>query len=151
MLAEILPAGMDALLPALGLGAVVGVLYAYFFLAAPNRYFKAHGVPQPTPAFFIGNYKEINDNWETLQDWLLAKTIHYKWKTWGLTTPAMGSFATWGGGVCITSPENVKHVLKDSFGKYEKTHMLNSTLNEPLGAVFSPATETRGSSTAKSH
>ena len=135
--AEILPVGLDVL-PALGLGAaaaaVLGVFYAYFFLAAPNRYFKAHGVPQPTPAFFIGNYNEIKDNCETLQDWLLAKTIHYKWKTWGLTTPAMGSFATWGGGVCITSPENVKHVLKDSFGKYEKTHMLNSTLNELLGS-----------------
>jgi cytochrome P450 len=63
----------------------------------------------------------------------LAKTALYKWKTWGLTAPAMGSFASWGGGICITSPENVKHVLKDSFSKYEKTHMLNSTLNEFLG------------------
>ena len=86
------------------------------------------------PYFFIGNYKEINDNWEILQDWLLTKTMQYNWKTWGLTTPAMGSFATWGGGVCISSPENVKHVLKDSFEKYEKTHMLNSTLNELLGS-----------------
>ena len=37
------------------------LLYLYIYIAAPNSYFKRHNIPQPTPYFFLGNYKEIND------------------------------------------------------------------------------------------
>ena len=37
------------------------LLYLYICIAAPNSYFKRHNIPQPTPYFFLGNYKEIND------------------------------------------------------------------------------------------
>lgn len=37
------------------------------------------------------------------------------------------------GALIINSPENVKHVLKDAFGKYEKTNMVRQPLVDFLG------------------
>ena len=52
----------------------------------------------------------------------------------GVDDPCHGVLRHLGRGCLHYLPENVKHVLKDSFRKYEKTHMLNSTLNELLGS-----------------
>eukprot|EP00945_MAST-04E_sp_MAST-4E-sp1_P002281 g2281.t1 len=112
-------------------GGVVFLLFCmYFFLAAPKLPGKT---PQPPTEFFMGNFTELDKNWDILQDWLLEKTKLFKWKTWGVSAPRLGSFSGYGAGVVISSPENVQHLLKDKFKRYEKTDVLTATLNELLG------------------
>ena len=114
----------------LAVGLVLLAVLAIFLFKAPSH---APGLPTPPPSFFLGHYYHIDKNFDILQDWLLAQTKLFKWKTWGLTAPRLGSFSRWGGGIVISSPENVEHVLKTAFKKYEKTDMLTATLNELLG------------------
>ena len=118
----------------------------YFFLAAPKLPGKT---PQPPTEFFMGNFTELDKNWDILQDWLLEKTKLFKWKTWGVSAPRLGSFSGYGAGVVISSPENVQHLLKDKFKRYEKTDVLtNPILSRVINALPLPSSEPRFCSTS---
>ena len=51
--------------------------------------------------------------------------------SWPLSGIQIGAFPQ--GGHVICTPEGVKHILKDAFDKYEKTHMVQEPLSDFLG------------------
>jgi len=76
---------------------------------------------------------ELQENWETVQDWMLKKSAEFGFKTWAVTGPRFGPLAGHGAGLMIITPECLKHVLKDEFNTYEKSEPVNSLLREFLG------------------
>eukprot|EP00041_Stephanoeca_diplocostata_P010119 m.160631 g.160631 ORF g.160631 m.160631 type:complete len:529 (+) comp18030_c0_seq3:189-1775(+) len=108
---------------------LVIVLIVYF--DTRYKYLPAAGVsPKCYP--YLGHLLEFMANWETIPDWILkyAKKNDFK-KTWALYGLRLGALGD--GALIIQTPENVKHVLKDSFGKYEKTNMVRQPLVDFLG------------------
>jgi hypothetical protein len=81
------------------------------------------GVSQPKGIAFFGNLFDMISNWERLQDWMLDNTAKYGFdKTWAVAVPRLGSFHKNGVALFVSTPEGVKHILKDEFSAYEKVH-----------------------------
>ena len=81
----------------------------------------------PKPQFFWGTFFNMYQNRDRIPDWLYEKTIDAKGKTWTFSMPNSPPM------VCVTTPENLKYILKDNFSNYEKGVLFREVLQELLG------------------
>ena len=83
--------------------------------------------------WFWGSSTEFMNNFDRIHEWLLECTEKYgKWKqAWGGAMVSVGQFR--GGMICLVTPEEVRHMLKDNFENYEKGEMVVEVLGDFLG------------------
>ena len=92
-------------------------------------YYRARTLPirGPKTTFFWGNFRSIYRNRERIPDWFYEQTVLQDGKTWSFSMPNSPPM------VCVTTPENLKYVLKDHFGNFEKGILFREVLQELLG------------------
>jgi len=114
--------------PLLLMALAVAVLL--YYISAPN----IRGVaPPPQPWYpILGNTIEFVSSADILPDFCLKHSRINGFKSsWPLSILNFGPLRT--GGFVLTTPDCVKHVLKDRFERYEKTKAIQETLSDFLG------------------
>merc|ERR1712054_219280 len=99
-------------------------------IAAPSP---PKGVPSPQSSPYLGTFLEMDRNWDRILDWFLDKSAEYGYRSWAMCAPRLGTLSTHGTAIMISTPENLKHILKDEFDSYEKGLQVNEMLTEFLG------------------
>ena len=91
--------------------------------------YKAQTLPirGPKPQFFWGTFWNMYQSRDRIPDWLYEKTMDANGKTWTFSMPNSPPM------VCVTTPENLKYILKDNFSNYEKGILFREVLQELLG------------------
>ena len=87
----------------------------------------------PKWKFFWGSTLEFMNNFDRIDDWLYDGTKNYgKFKrAWGASFISAGQFKN--GMLCLVTPEEVKHVLKDNFENYVKGDLVHDNYREFFG------------------
>lgn len=88
--------------------------------------------------WFVGSTFEFMENFQRIHEWFLEGTRDYgKWThAWGGSMLSVGQFS--GGMLCLVTPDEVRHVLKDNFDNYEKGELVHDVLREFFGdGIFS--------------
>ena len=86
----------------------------------------------------MGSTFEFMHNFTRIHEWFLDGTRDYgKWvHAWSGSMLSVGQFS--GGMVCLVTPDEVRHVLKDNFDNYEKGELVHDVLREFFGdGIFS--------------
>jgi len=80
---------------------------------------------------YLGGLLDLMKNYERLPDYCIDANKLYSGTTWACPMPRVGSIK----GACffVTTPEGVKHVLKDNFDNYVKGNDTRNALGEFLG------------------
>jgi cytochrome P450 len=112
--------------PSPGVIALVVVLLLLYKISAKGT----GGAPSPPGYPFLGNTLEFLANFDTLPDLVLKYTLQYK-GTFGMRMLGLGPMKN--GVVIISSPENVKYVMKDAFDNFEKGPLFKAPLHDFLG------------------
>ena len=91
--------------------------------------YKAQTLPirGPKPQVFLGTFWNMYQSRDRIPDWLYEKTMDANGKTWTFSMPNSPPM------VCVTTPENLKYILKDNFSNYEKGILFREVLQELLG------------------
>ena len=121
-----------ALLPTWSLcnGVALGLLCTFLMWTWPMRMPK--GIPGPYLNIpYFGGLFYLLDNMLRLPDVCVEKAEEYGGVTWGMRVPRIGLIG--GAAFVITTPQNLKHVLKDKFSNYVKGEGVRSCLAELLG------------------
>ena len=109
--------------------SVLLIIFAFFVWTWPNR---LPGLPGPGRAVpYLGALPEILQNYSRLPDYSVDALTKYGGKTWGCPMPRVGLLQ--GAAIFVTTPETVKHVLKDNFANYEKGCSFRAGLADFLG------------------
>ena len=109
------------------LGLTLTVIFG-LSLAAVLWRFRARpiAIPGPRHFFYLGSFAEMHKHRKRLPDWLYECTQLHK-GTWSFSIPSTTPY------IVISSPENLEHVLKHSFDKYEKGSTFREHFQELLG------------------
>eukprot|EP00750_Incisomonas_marina_P003391 INCI13094.2.p1 GENE.INCI13094.2~~INCI13094.2.p1 ORF type:complete len:554 (+),score=113.69 INCI13094.2:238-1899(+) len=113
---------------------VLGITAALLKLAARRPPTK----DGPKWHWFVGSTFEFMHNFTRIHEWFLDGTRDYgKWvHAWSGSMLSVGQFS--GGMVCLVTPDEVRHVLKDNFDNYEKGELVHDVLREFFGdGIFS--------------
>jgi len=88
-------------------------------------------LPGPPSYPYVGAIFTLLHNYWRLPDWIAEGTGKYGGGSWGGQMPCIGLLR--GAMISVTTPENVKYVLKDNFSNYEKGSRVRAGLSELLG------------------
>ena len=80
---------------------------------------------------YVGAMFTVLHNYWRLPDWIAEGTGKYGGGSWGGQMPGIGLLR--GAMISVTTPENVKYILKDNFSNYEKGAAVRAGLFELLG------------------
>jgi cytochrome P450 len=109
-----------------GMTIVASLTGAYLLWCVRAKPLSA-GTPGACKSYpFFGHFLFAYRNQDRVLEMLLDFTRKFNGKTWGFTMPTQSVY-------CISSPENVKHVLHDKFETYVKGPIFKDRLEELLG------------------
>ena len=112
--------------PSPGVIALVVVFLLLYKISAKGT----GGAPSPPGHPFLGNTLEFLANFDTMPDLVLKYVLQFK-GTFGMRMLGIGPMKH--GVIIISSPENVKYVMKDAFDNFEKGPLFKAPLHDFLG------------------
>jgi cytochrome P450 len=110
-------------------GTAVALMVAFIWWTWPYKIDK--DLPGPPNLPYFGAIFLILKNYHRLPEWLAEMNEEYEGRVYGLQVPGIGLLR--GAMVALSSPESVKHVLRDNFGNYVKGAQVRAGLWELLG------------------
>ena len=102
--------------------AVLAVIASFMWKVRALRI----ALPGPRHRFYVGSFAEVHRHRARFPDWLYDCTLKHG-RTWGFSVPGTTPY------IVISSPDNVEHVLKTQFERYEKGPTFQLHFRELLG------------------